>query len=86
MGPCRITPKTPRGLCGVDEHVIVWRNYTGMVSGGTAAHFDHARDIVHKMALVCRDGNYTIKDEAKLIKLAKEWDVIMLKAFLIKLI
>ena len=22
MGPCRISPKTPRGLCGADEHTI----------------------------------------------------------------
>ncbi len=22
MGPCRITPKTPRGICGADEHTI----------------------------------------------------------------
>ena len=45
MGPCRITPKTPRGLCGADEHVIVGRNFARMVAGGTAAHSDHARDI-----------------------------------------
>ena len=51
MGPCRITPKTPRGLCGADEHVIVGRNYARMVAGGTAAHSDHARDIAHTMAI-----------------------------------
>ena len=75
MGPCRITPKTPRGLCGADEHVIVGRNFARMVAGGTAAHSDHARDIAHTMALASRNGNYTIKDESKLITLAKEWDV-----------
>ena len=46
-----------------------------MVAGGTAAHSDHARDIAHTMALASRNGNYTIKDESKLITLAKEWDV-----------
>lgn len=74
-GPCRITPKTPLGLCGADEHVIVGRNYARMVAGGAAAHSDHARGIAHTMALASRDGNYTIKDEAKLINLAKEWKV-----------
>ncbi|RDY24139.1 anaerobic carbon-monoxide dehydrogenase catalytic subunit [Romboutsia maritimum] len=75
MGPCRITPKTPRGLCGADEHTIVGRNFARMVAGGTAAHSDHARDIAHTLLLSSRDGNYQVKDEAKLIALAKDWDV-----------
>ncbi|WP_270942045.1 anaerobic carbon-monoxide dehydrogenase catalytic subunit [Romboutsia lituseburensis] len=75
MGPCRISPKTPRGLCGADEHVIVGRNFARMVAGGTAAHSDHARDIAHTLALSSKDGNYKIRDEAKLISLAKDWDV-----------
>ena len=74
-GPCRITPKTPRGLCGADEHVIVGRNFARMVAGGSAAHSDHARGIAHTLSLSSRDGNYTIKDEVKLINLAKEWNV-----------
>ncbi|MCC0627866.1 MULTISPECIES: anaerobic carbon-monoxide dehydrogenase catalytic subunit [unclassified Clostridioides] len=75
MGPCRISPKTPRGLCGADEHTIVGRNFARMVAGGTAAHSDHARDIAHTLALADPNGNYKIRDEAKLITLAKEWDV-----------
>ena len=74
-GPCRITPKTPRGICGADEHVIVGRNFARMVAAGTAAHSDHARGIAHTLSLASRDGNYTIKDEVKLINLAKEWNV-----------
>ena len=27
MGPCRITPKAPRGVCGCDAHGIVGRNF-----------------------------------------------------------
>ncbi len=76
MGPCRITPKTPRGLCGADEHTIVGRNFARMVAGGTAAHSDHARDLAHTMALASRDGNYKIREEDKLIELAQEWDVV----------
>lgn len=74
-GPCRITPKTPLGLCGADEHVIVGRNFARMVAAGTAAHSDHARGIAHTLSLSSRDGNYTIKDEVKLVNLAKEWNV-----------
>ena len=29
MGPCRITPKAPRGVCGADADTIVARNYPG---------------------------------------------------------
>lgn len=74
-GPCRITPKTPLGICGADEHVIVGRNFARMVAAGTAAHSDHARGIAHTLSIASRDGNYTIKDEVKLIDLAKEWGV-----------
>ena len=28
MGPCRITPKAPRGICGCDAHGIVCLLYT----------------------------------------------------------
>ena len=75
MGPCRITPKTPRGLCGADEHVIIGRNFARMVAGGTAAHSDHARDIAHTLALSSPNGNYKIRDEKKLINLANQWGV-----------
>lgn len=75
MGPCRITPKTPRGLCGADIHTIVGRNFARMCAGGTAAHSDHARDIAHTMALTSREGNYKIREEAKLIELAKDWGI-----------
>ena len=27
MGPCRITPKAPRGICGCDVHGISGRNF-----------------------------------------------------------
>ena len=33
MGPCRITPKAPRGICGCDVHGIVGRNYLRFTAG-----------------------------------------------------
>lgn len=75
MGPCRISPKTPRGLCGADEHTIVGRNYARMCAGGAAAHSDHARDITHTLALTAPDGAYQIKDEAKLKAFAQLMDI-----------
>ena len=75
MGPCRISAKTPRGLCGADEHTIVARNYARMCAGGTAAHSDHARDITHTLALTSKDGGYTIKEPKQLIALANLWGI-----------
>jgi len=75
MGPCRVTPKAPRGICGADAAAIAGRNYVRAVAGGAAAHSDHGRDIAHVLHISSRDGNYIVRDEAKLIKLAKEWGV-----------
>ncbi len=46
MGPCRITNKSPRGVCGADADTIVARNFLREVAGGTAAHSDHGRHLV----------------------------------------
>ena len=75
MGPCRITAKAPRGICGCDAHGIVGRNYLRFTLGGTAAHSDHGREICHTLHETSPDGNYKIKDPEKLLKLAKEWEV-----------
>ncbi len=75
MGPCRITPKAPRGICGCDVHGIVGRNYLKFTAGGAATHSDHGREICHTLYLSAADGNYHVKDEAKLLKLAKEFGV-----------
>ena len=75
MGPCRITPKTPRGICGADAHAIAGRNYLRFVTGGCAAHSDHGREICHKLYDTSRDGNFHITDTKKLLNLAAEWGV-----------
>jgi len=75
MGPCRITAKAPRGICGADAHAIAGRNYLRMVAGGAAAHSDHGREIAHVLHKASRDGSYQVKNEAKLLSLAAEWGV-----------
>ena len=75
MGPCRITPKAPRGICGCDVHGIVARNYLRVTVGGTAAHSDHGREIMHTLHQTKEGGNYTVKDPEKLLRIAKEWGV-----------
>jgi len=75
MGPCRITPKAPRGICGCDVHGIVGRNYLKFTAGGAATHSDHGREICHTLYAAAPDGAYKVKDAEKLIRIAKEWGV-----------
>ena len=75
MGPCRITPKAPRGICGCDVHGIVARNYLRFPAGGSATHSDHGREICHTLYQTREGGNYTVKDPAKLKRIAGEWGV-----------
>ena len=75
MGPCRITPKAPRGICGCDVHGIVARNYLRFTAGGSATHSDHGREIMHTLYQTREGGNYQVKDPEKLIRIAKEWGV-----------
>ncbi len=75
MGPCRITKKAPRGICGCDVHGIVGRNFLRFTAGGSATHSDHGREIMHTLHEAKEGGNYQVKDPEKLIRIAKEWGV-----------
>ena len=79
MGPCRIDPfgGVERGVCGATADTIVSRNIGRMIAAGAAAHSDHARDIVHTLLLTAEEksSGYEIKDEGKLISLAKEFGI-----------
>lgn len=75
MGPCRITKKAPRGICGCDVHGIVGRNYLKFTAGGSATHSDHGREICHTLYASSADGCYQVKDPEKLLRIAKEWGV-----------
>ena len=75
MGPCRITKKAPRGICGCDVHGIVGRNYLKFTAGGAATHSDHGREICHTLYATAADGCYKVKDPDKLIRIAKEWGI-----------
>jgi len=46
MGPCKITPKSPKGVCGADADLIVARNLLRGLAAGVAAHGAHAREVI----------------------------------------
>jgi len=77
MGPCRITTKSPRGVCGADADTIVARNFLREVAGGTAAHSDHGRHLVLllKQAAEGRIADYVIRDEKALRRAAAGYGI-----------
>jgi carbon-monoxide dehydrogenase catalytic subunit len=89
QGPCRVPPpkkkegetqaekKQRMGLCGATAETIVARNFARMVAAGTAAHSDHSRGVAKLFKEVAhgRTQGYEIKDEAKLRRVARDWDV-----------
>jgi len=77
MGPCRITNKAPRGVCGANADTIVARNFLREVAGGTAAHSDHGRHLVLllKQAAEGRIADYVIRDEKALRRIARGYGI-----------
>ena len=77
MGPCRITPKAPKGICGATADTIAARNFLREVVGGTSAHSDHGRHLVLKLKEVAegKAPGYGIKDEKALRRAARLYGV-----------
>jgi len=80
LGPCRIDPfgeGPQKGACGADADTISARNLTRNAAAGAACHSDHGRS----MAMTLMDmgkgiaKDYSIKDLAKLKKLAVEFGI-----------
>jgi carbon-monoxide dehydrogenase catalytic subunit len=77
MGPCRISVKAPRGVCGADADTIVARNFLREVAGGAAAHSDHGRHLALLLRKVAsgEGGDYAIRDEQALRRGAKLYGI-----------
>ncbi len=77
MGPCRISKKSPLGVCGANADTIVARNFLRAVAAGVSAHSDHGRGVAEVFLEAAKGElkDYRIKDRVKLFKLAKEFGV-----------
>jgi len=72
-GPCRITNKAERGVCGIDADGMVMRNLLQMNTMGTSAYTYHARTAANTLkAAASGDTIFEIKDEDKLKSLAEK--------------
>lgn len=72
MGPCKITPKSPKGVCGADADLIVARNLLRGAAAGLAQHGMHAREVLLMLKWAAQGkldipivGEYKILDMAK---------------------
>lgn len=77
MGPCRITPKAPLGICGANADTIAARNLLREIAAGTAAHSDHGRHLVRTLRQVAqgRGGTYKITDPHRLHEVASAFEI-----------
>ncbi len=72
MGPCTINKRSPRGVCGADEHVIVARNILRWVAAAVASHGARSREVMLTLKGAA-DGrlDLPIKGEAKVLAVAR---------------
>ncbi|RDY25533.1 anaerobic carbon-monoxide dehydrogenase catalytic subunit [Romboutsia weinsteinii] len=73
-GPCRVTPKSPRGICGADADTIVARNFLRAVASGSACYLhvveNTARNLRH-----LGETKGIIKGKATINRLADMFDI-----------
>lgn len=79
MGPCHISKKAPRGVCGADADLIASRNLLRHLAAGTAAHGARGRDSILALkyaaegkAPISIEGEQKILAEAKTFGLSTE--------------
>ncbi len=72
MGPCKVTKRSPKGVCGADADVIVARNLLRSVVAGIAAHGARGRESMLALKYAAEGKiNISIDGEAKLAAVAK---------------
>lgn len=74
QGPCRITKKASKGICGATAYTIVARNVIRMIAGGASAHSDHGRHVVETVIQMLEGhaDDYQITDPDKLKRVAEK--------------
>ncbi len=75
-GPCRISPKAPRGICGRDMNTVVFANIVRALAAGMAAHGRHAHE-VYLAIIAAADGraNIQLKGAERVWDLARRFGI-----------
>lgn len=75
-GPCQITRKATRGVCGASADLIVARNLLMKCAQGTVANVYHARNVARTLQAVGEGkSDYRIKDAEKLRAVASRFGI-----------
>lgn len=76
-GPCKITPKSPRGVCGADADTIVSRNFLRAIAAGSACYLHVVENTATNLKNIAEGkGNIKIKSVETLNNLAKIFDIV----------
>ncbi|MCD2346770.1 anaerobic carbon-monoxide dehydrogenase catalytic subunit [Clostridium guangxiense] len=76
-GPCRITPKSPRGICGADANTIVARNFLRAVAAGTGCYVHVVETTARNLKAIGENkkeikGMYTLNKLAGIFEIKEE--------------
>ena len=63
-GPCRITPDSPKGVCGADADVIVARNFLRAVSAGSGCYIHVVENTARNLKELAKAGGELKGSEA----------------------
>ncbi len=73
-GPCRITPKSPKGVCGATADTIVGRNFLRAVASGAACYL-HVVETTARNLKAVGERRGKIKGEKTLEELAELFEI-----------
>jgi len=75
-GPCRISPKTPRGICGKDLNSVVLGNILRALVAGLSGHARHAHECIMSI-IAAADGKAKIplRGESRVWELADKFGI-----------
>lgn len=75
-GPCRIGPKSPKGICGKDLNLMVMGNIVRALAAGLAAHGRHAHE-VYMTIIAAAEGklDFPLLGEERVWELAEKFSI-----------
>jgi anaerobic carbon-monoxide dehydrogenase catalytic subunit len=77
MGPCKITKKCSRGICGAGADLIVARNLLRWVAAGVAAHGARGREIMIALKSAAEGAlDIPIEGKEKALKAARQFGIV----------
>ena len=73
-GPCRITPDSPRGVCGANADTMVIRNFLRAVASGSGCYIHIVENAARNLKSTALNGGQ-IKGQAALERLADKFNI-----------